>query len=120
MKTDAEGLYESTETVLEGQRKHGSTSSKKLAGASGVNVVTWGCFRSREIVSTTIIESESFRAWAEESYSLYTHWARCFPKDSEEQKFLQGLKNEVVLVSIVGQQYVGDQGRRLWEFLLED
>ncbi len=119
MKTDADGLYESTETILDGQNNHSTTSSKKLAGASGVNVVTWGCFRSREIVSTTIIEGESFRAWSQEAFALYGAWSRCFPKDSEERRFLRQLEKNLVLVSVVGQRYVGEEGGKLWKLLLE-
>ena len=119
MKIDADGVYESTETLLNSHRQSGIPSSKKIPGVSGVNPVTWGCFRSREIVSTTIIESESFRAWAQEAFEMFTMWARCFPRMSEEHRFLQQLEKDVVLVSVVGQRYVGEEGGKLWKLLLE-
>ena len=120
MKTDVEGVYESTETLLNGQRKQGTISSKTTPGTSGVNAVTWGCFRSREIVSTTIIESESFRAWSDEAFQLFVEWARAFPKGSPEEIFLKGLRKDLVLVNVVGQVYSGSQQRRMWELLLDD
>jgi methylenetetrahydrofolate reductase (NADPH) len=114
LKTDSKGHFES------------STSSKNLmnpnfstitAGASGVNAVTWGVFRGKEIVTPTIIEEQSFRAWGEEAYGIWEEWRRVFPSGSEEEKFLESCKRESVLVNVVGQQFVGKGAARLWEIL---
>ena len=120
MKTDAEGVFESTETVLNGQRKSGGISSKRTPGATGVNAVTWAVFGSKEVLSSTIVEPPSFRAFGEEAFVLWTEWARCFPKNSEENKLLSLLKKDLVLVSVVGQQFIADDGANLWKLLLND
>lgn len=114
-KTDADGAFESCETV-----QQGSVSSKRTAGTSGVNAVTWGVFRGREVQVATIIESESFRAWGEEAFAIWHEWRRCFPKGSEEEKCLESLRKDVVLVSVVGQKYIGEEGGKLWRILLDD
>ena len=103
MKTDVDSVFES----------NGPNSS----------VVSWGMFRAKEIVAPTIIEGESFRAWAEESYGIWKEWLRCFPHGSEEEKFLQRMRQECVLVNVVGHGYIGGNkgdGARLWKMLQDD
>ena len=119
MSVDAEGEYESTETISSGIQTNGTTS-KRTPGTSGVNAVTWGVFRGKEIVTPTIIEAESFRAWSEEAFSIWEEWRRCFPRGSEEEKCLQRCKQDSVLVNIVGQRYIRDEGQVLWKLLLDD
>lgn len=114
LKTDHEGMFESSasaEMVVD------PTTSKPAAGATGVNAVTWGVFRGKEIVTPTIIEEQSFRAWGEEAYGIWEEWRRVFPRGSEEEKFLESCKRDYVLVNVVGQRFVGKDGARLWEIL---
>ena len=120
MAVDGDRTFESSETVTVGQGKPSAISSKRTPGSSGVNAVTWGVFRGREITVSTLIDSQSFRAWAEEAFELWFAWARCFPKGSDEQKFLRTLRDELMLVSVIGQRYVGEDGQRLWKLLLDD
>lgn len=117
MKTDAAGVYESSEMILSKQNKRKS-SSARTPGTSGINAVTWGVFRGKEIVTPTMIEPESFRAWGEEAYAIWSEWRRCFPRGSEEEKALEKMRNDVILVNIVGQKYVGEDGKKLWSLLL--
>lgn len=120
MKTDSEGVYESSETVMNGHTA-GKPTSKPTPGATGVNAVTWGVFRGKEIVTPTIIESESFRAWGEEAYAIWREWRRCYPRGSEEEQCLDALRKDTVLVNVVGQDFVGGHqgnGRGLWDILL--
>lgn len=115
LKTDSAGFFESS--ALPTENLVDSTTSKPTAGATGVNAVTWGVFRGKEIVTPTIIEEQSFRAWGEEAYGVWEEWRRVFPRGSEQEKFLECCKGDSVLVNVVGQQYVGRQGARLWEIL---
>jgi methylenetetrahydrofolate reductase (NADPH) len=119
MKTDAHGVYESSDGITSGRSVQSKTTSKRAPGTSVVNAVTWGVFRGREIITPTIIESESFRAWAEEAFTLFSEWAACFKRGSAECTFLEHMKDNTVLVSVVGQRYVGEEGVRLWQLLLE-
>lgn len=114
LKTDSEGNFEasaSPETSVD------PTTSKPAAGGTGVNAVTWGVFRGKEIVTPTIIEEQSFRAWGDEAYGIWEEWRRLFPRGSPEEKFLESCKRESVLVNVVGQQFTGGDGNRLWEIL---
>lgn len=114
LKTDHEGAFESSASS---EDAIDPATSKPAAGATGVNAVTWGVFRGKEIVTPTIIEEQSFRAWGEEAYGIWEEWRRVFPRGSEEEKFLGLCKRDSVLVNVVGQQFADNQGSRLWEVL---
>lgn len=121
MKTDAAGAYESSETATNGAAMNGKASSKRTPGNSGVNAVTWGVFRGKEIIAPTIIESESFKAWGDEAFAIWGEWRRSFPRGSEEELCLEALRKDIVLVNVVGQDFVGGhqgRGRTLWDILL--
>lgn len=118
MKYDAAGAFESTDTVSS-QQVNGA-SSKRTPGTSGVNAVTWGVFKGKEILTPTIIEAESFKAWGDEAYSIWQEWRRCFPRGSEEEQCLERLRQSLVLVNVVGQRYIGEEGQLMWNLLLED
>lgn len=121
MKIDATGVFESTETLISASaKKQGKITSKRTPGTSGVNSVTWGVFRSKEVISPTIIEPESFKAWSEEAFAIWHEWRRCFPKGSEEEVFLEKMRRDCVLINVVGQKYVGEQGMDLWKLLREE
>ncbi|KIW18206.1 methylenetetrahydrofolate reductase [Exophiala spinifera] len=121
MKTDASGVFESSTDIKQPNTPEKSTT-KQTPGTSGISAVTWGVFRNREIITPTIIEDESFRAWGEEAYSIWSVWRRCFPRGSEEEKFLDRMRQDLVLVNVVGNNYAGGhsgQGGELWKILLE-
>lgn len=118
MAVDCEGRFESTETASS-ETVNGS-DAKRDQNASTVNAVTWGVFRGKEIITPTIIEAESFRAWAEEAYSIWQEWRRCFPRGSENEQCLERCRRDIVLVNVVGQKFIEDDGKRLWKLLLED
>lgn len=127
MKTDANSVFESSEQVTPPQPPtdpdhEEAPTSKRTPGISGINAVTWGVFRGKEIVTPTIIEAESFRAWGEEAYSIWSEWRRCFPRGSEEEKLLEQIRLDSVLVNVVGQNYIGGQagdGGELWRILTQ-
>ncbi len=128
MKTDAQGVFESS--VQQSQKTNGSTTeptnptstmnANTTTSENTINAVTWGVFPSREILTPTIIEAESFRAWAQEAYAIWSEWRRCFPRGAEEAEFLETVRKDVVLVNIVGQGFRGGhdgEGGRLWRIL---
>jgi methylenetetrahydrofolate reductase (NADPH) len=85
-----------------------------------VNAVTWGVFRGKEIVTPTIIEEVSFRAWGEEAYGIWEEWRRVFARGSEEERFLETVREDVWLVNVVGMKFAGGEGGRLWEVLSQE
>lgn len=70
-----------------------------------VNAVTWGVFRGKEILTPTIIEEVSFRAWGEEAFRIWDEWRRIYPRGSPTERFLDNTKNDTWLVCVVGQQF---------------
>lgn len=92
-----------------------------------VNAVTWGVFRGKEIVTPTIIEEVSFRAWGEEAFRIWDEWRRIFPRGTATERLLDGLKRDVWLVCVVGQRFGAggevngderdEEGGMLWRVL---
>lgn len=72
---------------------------------SSVNAVTWGVFRGKEIVTPTIIEEVSFRAWGEEAYRIWDEWRRIYARGSPTERFLDSIKSDVWLVCVIGQHF---------------
>lgn len=78
--------------------------------------ITWGVFPSKEVVQTTIIDYESFKAWNEEAFLLWLEWARCYKKNSESFNLLNSIYNDYYLVSFVHHDFKDELA--LWEVLL--
>ena len=81
-----------------------------------VNSVTWGSFPGKEIVTPTIIEEISFRAWAEEAFGIWREWERCYVVGSESRKLIKGCAEEMCLVNVIGHRY--RETEALWNILL--
>ena len=79
------------------------------------NAVTWGVFPGKEIVTPTIIEEVSFRAWSEEAFGIWGEWAKVYGRGSESEKLLEGVRGDSWLVNIVHHDFVERDG--LWDIL---
>ncbi|KAL4894535.1 methylenetetrahydrofolate reductase-domain-containing protein [Aspergillus ambiguus] len=97
--TNARGDFESSLPA------HTSDADPIEMNPDNVNAVTWGVFRGKEIVTPTIIEEVSFRAWGDEAYRIWDEWRRIYPRGSPTERFLEGTKNDVWLVCVVGQDF---------------
>lgn len=86
------------------------------AGESSTNAVTWGVFPGKEIVTPTIIEEVSFRAWAEEAFGIFSEWAQVYGKGHESEKLLEAARADCWLVNIIHHNYMDKEA--LWELLL--
>lgn len=84
---------------------------------TAVNTVTWGVFAQKEIISPTIIEGMSFRAWVEEAFGIWAEWERCYAPASPSRKVLRAMREELWLVNVIGHSYREEQ--RLWDILVE-
>ncbi|KAF2725174.1 methylenetetrahydrofolate reduct [Polychaeton citri CBS 116435] len=80
-----------------------------------VNPVTWGTFAGKEIISPTMIEAVSFRAWLEESFGIWREWQRVYAPGSESERFLGKVRNDVWLVSVIHHGFL-EEGV-LWDML---
>lgn len=84
--------------------------------SSGTNAVTWGAFPGKEIITPTIIEEVSFRAWAEEAFGIWGEWARVYAARGRERECIEGVRGDCWLVNVIHHGYVEREG--LWELLL--
>ncbi|EMS25377.1 methylenetetrahydrofolate reductase (NADPH) [Rhodotorula toruloides NP11] len=85
-------------------------------GKGDVNAVTWGVFGAKEIVTTTLIEEMSFRAWCEEAFALWNEWSLLYPANSPSRTFIRSLADSRWLVSVVHHDY--KEKDALWKWLL--
>ncbi|KAI1477207.1 MTHFR-domain-containing protein [Daldinia eschscholtzii] len=84
---------------------------------SSTNAVTWGVFPGKEIITPTIIEEVSFRAWSEEAFGIFGEWAQIYGKGSETEKLLEKAKADSWLVNIIHHDFIDKDA--LWRLLLE-
>lgn len=82
------------------------------------NPVTWGTFAGKEIITPTIIEAVSFRAWLEEAFSIWSEWQRIYSPRSPTSRLLQEVKDDVWLVNIIHHAY--QEPEALWNFLAQE
>lgn len=83
----------------------------------GVNPVTWGSFKGKEIVTPTIIEAVSFRSWCDEAWSIWREWQRVYAPRTASAKLLGEMRKDLWLVNIIWGDFVDGEG--LWRFLAE-
>lgn len=81
------------------------------------NIVTWGVFPNSPVIQTTRIEEESFKAWRDEAFSIWSEWAKLFPRNTPPNKFLRKVYSDYCLVSIVHHDFI--EPDELWEILLD-
>lgn len=80
------------------------------------NVVTWGVFSDSQVVQSTIVSEESFKAWSDEAFSIWLEWAKLFPRNTSTHSLLRQVHQEYCLASIVHHDYINPD--ELWEILL--
>jgi len=96
-----------------------NSSSSARGGGGSTNAVTWGAFPGKEIITPTIIEEVSFRAWAEEAFGIWGEWGRVYgtgEKGKLSRGLIDGVAKDVWLVNVIHHGYVEKEG--LWEMLL--
>jgi methylenetetrahydrofolate reductase (NADPH) len=91
------------------------------------HAVTWGAFPGKEIITPTIIETVSFKAWAEEAFGIWAEWARVYSKrgggqagNSEKartsKELIERVMGDVWLVNVIHHRYIEKEA--LWSLLL--
>ena len=110
--TNARGDFVSSDTELPADGGAGAAEEREAS----TNAVTWGVFPGKEIVTPTIIEEVSFRAWSEEAFGIWGEWAKIYDKGSESERFLERVRGDAWLVNIIHHDFV--ESDALWELLL--
>ena len=86
--------------------------------AANTNAVTWGVFPCKEIVTPTIIEEVSFRAWSEEAFRIWGEWAGVYAPGSPSERLLKSIQAEYWLVNVIHHDFVETEA--LWRMLEDD
>ncbi|ROT39132.1 methylenetetrahydrofolate reductase [Sodiomyces alkalinus F11] len=107
--SNSAGEFESSDTS-------GGIAGQEATGAS-TNAVTWGVFPGKEIVTPTIIEEVSFRAWSDEAFKIWGEWARVYGKGHPSEAFLRRVRGDYWLVNLIHHDFV--EPNALWELLLK-
>lgn len=79
--------------------------------------MTWGCFAGKEIVTPTMIEAVSFRAWAEEAFGIWGEWQHVYAPRSASAKLLASVRHDYWLVNVIHHAYTEKDA--LWTLLAE-
>ncbi|KAJ3130205.1 hypothetical protein HK098_005452 [Nowakowskiella sp. JEL0407] len=66
---------------------------------------TWGIFPGREVVQPTIVDPDSFMAWKEEAFQLWSAWETIYEPDTPPRKLIQKIRQEYYLVNILDNDY---------------
>lgn len=82
-----------------------------------LNPVTWGCFTGKEIVTPTMIEAVSFRAWAEEAFGIWTEWQHVYAPRTPSAKLLGTVRDGYWLVNVIHHAFTEKDA--LWKLLLD-
>lgn len=94
----------------------GGINSAPASGSNNTtNAVTWGVFPSKEIVTPTIIEEVSFRAWSEEAFGIWGEWSKVYGRESETGKLLSEIRADCWLVNVIHHDFIEKEA--LWELL---
>ncbi|EGF99120.1 uncharacterized protein MELLADRAFT_45803 [Melampsora larici-populina 98AG31] len=97
--------------------KRNSDEIKSNVNVGETNVVTWGVFRSAEVVTTTIIELNSFKTWKDEAFEIWSSWESLFHHQTDHQTktLINSIGNEKWLCTIIDHDFKLEE--KLWKFL---
>ncbi|KAK3378501.1 methylenetetrahydrofolate reductase-domain-containing protein [Podospora didyma] len=110
--TNVEGDFVSSDSSLPAVDAEGRPALREAS----TNAVTWGVFPGKEIVTPTIIEEVSFRAWSEEAFGIWGEWAKVYGRGSPSEKLLENVRRDSWLVNIIHHDFVEKDA--LWDLLL--
>jgi methylenetetrahydrofolate reductase (NADPH) len=71
-----------------------------------VTAVTWGVFPGQEIQQPTVVDLNSFVAWKDEAFELWSDWHDALPEDSAARSIVKKCQSEWYLVNLVDNNYL--------------
>ena len=86
--------------------------------AKDTNCVTWGVFPDRQIVQTTVVNEDSFKAWKDEGFHIRREWMMLYPRNSPSANVLKEVLDGYYLTAIVHHDYPDEDA--LWDLLVGD
>lgn len=110
--------YLSSQENITYQAISASGEQHKNVSDSDVNAVTWGVFKSKEIIQPTVVDHQAFEIWKDEAFKAFTEtWATIYT-DEESKAFLKKCHEDMFLVNIVDNDYIeGDLCKNLLTFV---
>ncbi|KAK4451845.1 methylenetetrahydrofolate reductase [Podospora aff. communis PSN243] len=114
--TNAAGDFISSDSIAAENGPSLDAQGRPVLREPSTNAVTWGVFPGKEIVTPTIIEEVSFRAWSEEAFGIWGEWAKVYGMGSESEKLLEAVRGDAWLVNIIHHDFLERDG--LWDLLL--
>jgi len=93
-----------------------AAGSFQASDEDSVNPVTWGTFTGKEIITPTIIEGVSFRAWCEEAFGIWKEWRRMYAPGSASARLLTEVAEGYWLVNVIHHGFLDPEA--LWKGLL--
>lgn len=107
-----DSLFEATASVpslvvhavkaTEGAPVRSSTSSTAPCA------VTWGVFPNQEIIQPTVFDAQSFVAWKDEAFNVWTQvWSEIYPEGSTSREVLTDVHDNYNLVTMLDNDFVG-------------
>jgi methylenetetrahydrofolate reductase (NADPH) len=72
-----------------------------------VTAVTWGVFPGQEIQQPTVVDLNSFVAWKDEAFELWSDWHDALKEDAKESRaIIKKCQSEWYLVNLVDNNYL--------------
>lgn len=87
-----------------------ATDSKVTSTAkeSGPCAVTWGVFPNQEIIQPTVVDKDSFLAWKNEAFDVWTKvWGDIYPEECPAKSVLKSIHDTYTLVTMYDNDFVG-------------
>jgi len=73
---------------------------------SHVTAVTWGVFPGQEIQQPTVVDLNSFSAWKDEAFELWSDWSDSLGDATEAKAVIKKCQSEWYLVNLVDNNYL--------------
>lgn len=91
--------------------------------------VTWGVFPNKEIIQSTIIEEQSFRAWKDDAFKILNEWAKLYliewkanvcnsglrEKYKNSYELIKSIHDNFYVITLFSNNY--QEGDTLWNLL---
>ena len=96
-----------------------------------VNAVTWGVFRGKEIIQPTVVDHQAFVIWKDECFKGFSEtWSAIYKPqrnksgeleggDKDSADFLKKCSEEMWLVNIVDNDYIGGDLTKIMDQFIE-
>jgi len=103
------GLKDSAQIELMAVNTKGDMRGNINTGpdAAHVTAVTWGVFPGQEIQQPTVVDLNSFNAWKDEAFGLWSDWYDALAEDAAESRsIIKKCQSEWYLVNMVDNNYL--------------